>query len=351
MKNRIKRFAKTVPALVAQTAKSAVSRVSKPAGRPPCRARSNSPRAADLEIGDTAGLETCATGAQPAPAHVAQTSKSAVSRVSQPAGRALCGARSNSPHAADLEIGDTAGLETGATGAMRGRGLARWVFAVWLGLGCLVSAQEKRPPTAAVEGIKGVKEDAVAKVKNIETGNATPSGGVTTGTKNTAQGVKEDAAAKIKNIETGNTAPGGGVATGTKSTAQGVNKIDGIDTINGVKADGRTAVLPPPPPPPPPPTAPPVVPIKGTAVNVGGGTVGASGSIRSITGVAGINTVKLQNLEAALQLKHAEGKPEPGGKAAAAALLAPGPPGPKSGPKADGRAGFQEFEKLPNIGS
>jgi hypothetical protein len=43
------------------------------------------PRAADLEIGGTAGWETCGTpvGYQPVP----QTSKSAVSRVSKPAGR------------------------------------------------------------------------------------------------------------------------------------------------------------------------------------------------------------------------------------------------------------------------
>jgi hypothetical protein len=41
---------------VAQTSKSAVSRVSKLADAP---ARQN---VADLEIGDTAGLETCATG-------------------------------------------------------------------------------------------------------------------------------------------------------------------------------------------------------------------------------------------------------------------------------------------------
>ncbi len=40
---------------VAQTSKSAVSRVSKPADAAPVR------RFADLEIGDTAGLETCAT--------------------------------------------------------------------------------------------------------------------------------------------------------------------------------------------------------------------------------------------------------------------------------------------------
>src|ERR1039457_2531753 len=43
---------------VAQTSKPAVSRVSKPARR----TTSNAP--ADLEIGDTAGLETCATARQ-----------------------------------------------------------------------------------------------------------------------------------------------------------------------------------------------------------------------------------------------------------------------------------------------
>ena len=42
---------------VAQTSKSAVSQVSKPAGR----RTFNAGRSADLEVGDTAGLETCAT--------------------------------------------------------------------------------------------------------------------------------------------------------------------------------------------------------------------------------------------------------------------------------------------------
>ena len=44
---------------VSQTSKSAVSQVSKPAGRAGCR------RAADLGIGDTAGLETCGTPQPP----------------------------------------------------------------------------------------------------------------------------------------------------------------------------------------------------------------------------------------------------------------------------------------------
>jgi phage FluMu gp28-like protein len=47
---------------VAQTSQSAVSRVSKPASRENLPTSSNKTTPADLEIGDTAGLETCATG-------------------------------------------------------------------------------------------------------------------------------------------------------------------------------------------------------------------------------------------------------------------------------------------------
>lgn len=196
------------------------------------------------------------------------------------------------------------------------------LLTVWLCLGCLAVAQEKRPPTAAVEGVKGVKEEAAAKIKNIETGNvAVP-----------------------------------------KNTAQGVNKVDGVNTVNGVKADGRTVVLPPPPvpkpvapPPPPPPPPPPVArpvapPVIGTAVNVAAGTVG-TGAIRPVTGVTGINAAKLQNLEAALAIKQGGTDNGAKGKAAAAALLGGPGPGLKPGPKPDGRAGFQEFEKLNTPGS
>lgn len=176
---------------------------------------------------------------------------------------------------------------------------------VWLCLGCLAVAQEKAPSTAAVAGIKGVKEEAAAKVKLIEPTTPVP----------------------------------------PPNAAQGVNKIDGINTVNGVKADGRTVVLP------PPAVAKPVAPpVIGTAVNVAAGTVGM-GAIRPVTGVAGINAAKLQNLEAALAIK--QGGPDQGtkGKAAAAALLGAPGPGTKPAPKTDGRAGFQEFEKLPNNGS
>jgi hypothetical protein len=173
--------------------------------------------------------------------------------------------------------------------------------------------------------------------------------------------VKEDAVANVKNAETGNAAT---------STTQGVNKINGVETINGVKADGRTVVpptgtvVPPPPPPPvgaaPPPPPPPPAPIVsagGTAIPAGGGSVGSAANIRAVKGVAGINTAKLQNLEKALILKQGGGTPtgngaEKGGKgkAAAAALLGV-PLEKKPGPKEDGRGGFQEFEKLQNNGS
>jgi hypothetical protein len=222
---------------------------------------------------------------------------------------------------------------------------AHWAITAWLGLGALAIAQEPRLPTAAVEGIKGVKQEAVAEIKNVEPGNAGPSDGV---------------------------------ASGTKSNAQGVNKINGVETINGVKGAGRTVIPPPPPgapPPPPPPSGvvqpatsakpvapppppPPVVSAGGTALPAGGGSVGSTAHIRAVQGVAGINTAKLQNLEKALVLKQGGGGTPSGagaekggkGKSAAAALLA-APLEKQPGPKEDGRAGFQEFEKLQNNGS
>ena len=171
---------------------------------------------------------------------------------------------------------------------------------VWLSLAAAMNAQEKTPvpavpaspAPAAVEGVKGVKQEAVQKVKNVESG----------------------------------------ITTGAKNAAQAVDKIDGVQTINGVKAEGQTVV----------------VPVKPVVQPV----ISGAGSIQAVNGVTGINSAKLQNLEAALQLKHGEAGPPNGkGRAAAAGLLgAPnGKPGPK--PKEDGRAGFQEFEKLQNSGS
>ena len=207
------------------------------------------------------------------------------------------------------------------------KSFVNWLIPVSLSLGSHVLAQQAAPAPAAVEGVTGVKQEAVSSVKQLETGTANPTGGVTTGAKN---------------------------------DAQAVNKVNGVETINGVKADGRTVVPPPPPthvPPPPPP--PPAAHQAGTAAPVGGGSVGNAAKIQSVKGVTGLNTAKIQNLEAALKLKQNAETPagtgeEKGGKgkAAAAALLgAPlEKPNPKA-PKEDGRAGFQEFEKLQNNGS
>ena len=164
----------------------------------------------------------------------------------------------------------------------------RHAFPLLLCLGCVAGAQENRPAPAAVEGVKGVKQEAVQKIKNVE--------------------------------------------TGTTTSAKDVNKVDGINTINGVKAEGQAVK--------PPVTHVPPPPIAGTAA-----------TIHAVQGVAGINAAKLQNLEAALKLKHeGAGTPTDKGKAAAAALGGPGP-GIKPGPKQDGRAGFQEFQKLQTNGS
>ena len=129
-------------------------------------------------------------------------------------------------------------------------------------------------------------------------------------------------------------------------TAQGVKKVDGIDTINGVKAPGHAAVQPMPPPP------------AGSATNVGGGEVGAVSSIRAVKGVQGIIPPKQLNLEAALLIKEGGGTPavlEKGGKgkaAAAALLTAPAGLAPaKPVPNGDGRAVFQEFEEGTTPGS
>lgn len=153
------------------------------------------------------------------------------------------------------------------------------------------------------------------------------------------------------------------------------------DTINGVKGVKQEAVqslkkiapptvvpvTPPPPtgvtqpvsPPPPSPTATPVNQVNGVKA-VPPPPAAAISTIRTVQGVQGIIAPKQLNLEAALLIKEdAKGTPAGGGaeggkgKAAAAALLN-GPKGliPAAPiPNGDGRAGFQEFEKLDKPGS
>jgi hypothetical protein len=187
--------------------------------------------------------------------------------------------------------------------------------AMLLGAG-FAMAQEKAPaPNAQIDGVKGVKQEAVSSVKKVEPPTATPA------------------------------AP---------STTQGVNKVEGVNTVNGVKAATPEAVQPPPPPPAPAPAP------TGSATKVGAGAVGAVSTIRAVQGVQGIIAPKQQNLEAALLIKQdGTGTPAGGGaeggkgKAAAAALLtAPAGQVPaKPLPGADGRALLQEFEKQTTTGS
>lgn len=172
-------------------------------------------------------------------------------------------------------------------------------------------AQQQPAPGAAINGVQGVKQEAVQSIKKVEPPVVNPT---------------------------------------AVNAAQGVNKVDGISTINGVKAAGHEAVqaVPPPPSPPPQPA--------GSAASVG-----AVASIRAVQGVQGIVAPKQLNLEAALMIKEggagtpAGGGAEKGGKgkAAAAALLAPpgGPAPTKPVPGTDGRTAFQEFEKLTAPGS
>ena len=47
-----------------------------------------------------------------------------------------------------------------------------WAIPSFVCLGCVVSAQENRPAAAAVQGVKGVKQEAVQKIKSVETGTA-----------------------------------------------------------------------------------------------------------------------------------------------------------------------------------
>lgn len=186
-------------------------------------------------------------------------------------------------------------------------------LALLLAGSAIAVADDQATSSAAIDGVKGVKQEAVQSIKNVAPPTAIPPAAI----------------------------PPTAVPQNATSAAQGINKVDGINTINGVKAPGQQAPQPIPPPPKP----------VGSATHVGDGSVGAVSSIRAVKGVQGINAPKQQNLEAALQIKDAAGPPNPKGKAAAAALFKGNGPAGKPVPGADGRADFQEFEKLNTPGS
>lgn len=209
---------------------------------------------------------------------------------------------------------------------------------------------EDRP--AAVSGVTGVKQDAIDRVA----------------------GVKQDAIQQVKPVTQTPPPPPSAVPPPPPTSVE-------------IKPVSQTPPPPPPtaveikpvtetPPPPPPPTGVEIKPVTQTppppppAVNKIEGVhtpppppppvsaVTHAGSIQAVNGVTGLNTAKLQNLEAALILKQATEAPKGDdaehsgkGKAAAAALLSAPGSKPAPQPGKDGRDGFHEFEKLQNRGS
>jgi hypothetical protein len=187
---------------------------------------------------------------------------------------------------------------------------------------CLVHAQQS-PSADAINGVKGVKQEAVQSIKKIAPPTVVPV------TPPPPTGVTQPVPPPPPAAQTMNKVEG--VKPPPPPPPQAVNKVDGIqatppNTVKGV---------------PPPPAA-------------------AISTIRAVQGVQGIIAPKQLNLEAALVLKEdAKGTPAtPGaeggkGKAAAAALLngpkglVPAPPVPNG----DGRGALQEFEKLDKPGS
>lgn len=189
---------------------------------------------------------------------------------------------------------------------------------------CLVHAQQS-PSADAINGVKGVKQEAVQSIKKIAPPTVVP---------------------VTPPPPTGVTQP---VPPPPPPAAQAMNKVEGVK---------------PPPPPPPPQAVNKVDGIQATPPNTVKGVppppAAAISTIRAVQGVQGIIAPKQLNLEAALVLKEdAKGTPAtPGaeggkGKAAAAALLngpkglVPAPPVPNG----DGRGALQEFEKLDKPGS
>lgn len=186
---------------------------------------------------------------------------------------------------------------------------------------CHAHAQQS-PSADAINGVKGVKQEAVQSIKKIAPPAVVP---------------------VTPPPPTGVTQP-----VPPPPAAQSMNKVGGVK----------------PPPPPPPQAVIKVDGIQATPPNIFKGVppppAAAISTIRAVQGVQGIIAPKQLNLEAALVLKEdakgtsATPEAEGGkGKAAAAALLngpkglVPAPPVPNG----DGRGALQEFEKLDKPGS
>jgi hypothetical protein len=233
---------------------------------------------------------------------------------------------------------------------------------------CGVTAfAQQAPAPAAVEGVRGVRQEGSGKVKEIDPAAKNVAPPTVDGVEK-VDGVKTPGGAKpVKQapppasvtegaappppptkglVGTEGVKPPEGVkGAGTKGTPpppapKGVEAVKGVKPPESVKGAGTKAT-------PPPPPAKGLAGVKG--VKPPEGVKPAAGGIKPVEGVAGIGEGKQQNLEAALQVE-AAGKPGPKKAKAAAALLAG--PEPKGKPtKADDRKVFEEARKIPDNGS
>jgi hypothetical protein len=226
--------------------------------------------------------------------------------------------------------------------------------------GGIAFAQEA-PAPAAVEGVRGVRQEGSGKVKEIDPATKKVAPTTVQGVEK-VDGVKVPGGAKpVEGAEAkapppppptkglvgaeGVKPPEGVKGAGTKGTPpppapKGVEAVKGVKPPESVKGAGTKAT-------PPPPPAKGLAGVKG--VKPPEGVKPAAGGIKPVEGVTGIGAGKQQNLEAALQVE-AAGKPGPKKAKAAAALLAG--PEPKGKPtKADDRKVFEEARKIPDNGS
>lgn len=239
---------------------------------------------------------------------------------------------------------------------------------------CLCGATafaQQAPAPAAVEGVRGVRQEGSGKVKEIDPAakNVAPT---------TVQGVEKVDGVKTPGVaKPVKQAPPPASVTATAKPVEGADAkaapppppTKGLVGAEGVKGAGTKGTPPPPAPKgveavkgvkppesvkgagtkatPPPPPAKGLASVKG--VKPPEGVKPAAGGIKPVEGVTGIGAGKQQNLEAALQVE-AAGKPGPKKAKAAAALLAG--PEPKGKPtKADDRKVFEENRKIPDNGS
>ncbi|MFM2382194.1 MAG: hypothetical protein RL515_181 [Verrucomicrobiota bacterium] len=213
--------------------------------------------------------------------------------------------------------------------------------------GATAFAQEA-PAPAAVEGVRGVRQEGSGKVMEIDPATKKVAPTTVDGVEK-VDGVKTPGGAKpVKQAPppasvTATAKPVEGAeakATPPPPPTKGLVGTEGVKPPEGVKGAGTKAT-------PPPPPAKGLAGVKG--VKPPEGVKPAAGGIKPVEGVTGIGAGKQQNLEAALQVE-AAGKPGPKKAKAAAALLAG--PEPKGKPtKADDRKVFEEARKIPDNGS